>query len=219
MAQPSFRQQLHNVNLRWGAFTEPLDPDADEVLLELLSRDAEPPSRHELPHRRWIAPPTYHHYNDDGFFRQLAPGHWVVEPPGTPYAPPVKRTKSKEQLRKENLVREWQSRYEAKIVQQPEPIFSLERIFEDNYRAAICVCFAAQEFREPSIAACFGLKEIYSSIVRTCVHDWLFSKLTDDLIEQRIAVWYAVESYILNRPDRQSEIERILILIRARCRV
>jgi hypothetical protein len=56
-----------------------LDEDADEVLLELLARDAEPPPEHHQPHRRWVAPPRYG-YGPDGFFVQVERGWWRVTP-------------------------------------------------------------------------------------------------------------------------------------------
>jgi hypothetical protein len=55
-----------------------LDPDADEVLLELLGRDAEPPPRHDMPHRRWVAPPM--HGGNGAVWRERAPGWWVATP-------------------------------------------------------------------------------------------------------------------------------------------
>lgn len=57
-----------------------LDPDADEILLGLLARDAEQPPIHDRPHRRWVAPPAQYDPNE-GTFREIKPGWWRLETP------------------------------------------------------------------------------------------------------------------------------------------
>jgi hypothetical protein len=59
-----------------------LDQDTDEVLLALLARDAEPPLKHDIPHRRWKYPPGYDDRPDRegplGRFSRVKPGWWQV---------------------------------------------------------------------------------------------------------------------------------------------
>jgi len=60
-----------------------LDPEADECLLALLARDAEPPSPRQ-PHRIWINPPLHH---DLDYFQSPFAPQWIYEGPARGWVP------------------------------------------------------------------------------------------------------------------------------------
>lgn len=103
-----------------------LDPDADEVLLGLLARDAEPPPYHRQPHRRWAAPPRHGMSHDDGWFDEVETGWWRVV--GRAEQREIEKGTRALELERQARAREWHaSRYET----APPPV----DYFAENVRA------------------------------------------------------------------------------------
>ena len=110
-----------------------LDPDADEVLLSLLARDAEPPPKRDMPHRRWAHPP-YQQTSPDGVWRERALGWWTVtsyedfeEEIRSKYSPEERRRQRREAERKALIAERIEAEretYRRQALEPPPPLSS-----------------------------------------------------------------------------------------------